>query len=140
MKYVDLDGKAPVDLEERPDFEDTNGCRIIQGIGVTEWNSGECIFGPVDPYFGGIALAEGPDTGKEVVRHYRSMLVHFERDGEVLYDVWPEKIGTGIGDVKRLNDKGQMTNDSWFDLHGRKVSGKHGRGIYIESGEKKVRK
>ena len=90
LKYVDLDGKAPVDPEERPDFEDTNGCRIIQGIGVTEWNSGECIFGPVDPYFGGIALAEGPDTGKEVVRHYRSMLVHFERDGEVLYDVWPE--------------------------------------------------
>ena len=24
-------------------------------------------------------------------RHYRSMLVHFERDGEVLYDVWPEQ-------------------------------------------------
>lgn len=137
LKYVDLDGKAPVDPEERPDFEDTNGCRIIQGIGVTEWNSGECIFGPVDPYFGGIALAEGPDTGKEVVRHYRSMLVHFERDGEVLYDLWPEKIGTGISAT--LNDKGKMTNDSWYDLQGRKVSGKPARGIYIESGKKKVK-
>ena len=137
LKYVDLDGKAPVDPEERPDFEDTNGCRIIQGIGVTEWNSGECIFGPVDPYFGGIALAEGPDTGKEVVRHYRSMLVHFERDGEVLYDLWPEKTTTSISAT--LNDKGRMTNDSWYDLQGRKLSDKPARGIYIESRKKKVK-
>ena len=134
LKYVDLDGKAPVD-PVRPWIEDTNGCRIIQGIGVTEWNCGECIFGPVEPYFAYVLL--GTDPNKEPIRHYRSMLVHFERDGEVLYDVWPEKTTTGIGAT--LNDRGKMINDSWYDLGGRKLSGKPARGIYIENGKKKVK-
>ena len=87
LKYVDLSGKAPID-PERPwlDYADTNGGRIIQGIGITEWNDGECLFGPPDPYYAGYGW-----RGDYKSRHYRSMLVHFERDGEVLYDVWPEK-------------------------------------------------
>ena len=35
-------------------------------------------------------------------RHYRSMLVHFERNGEVLNDVWPEKGGTDIKTLTKL--------------------------------------
>ena len=85
LKYVDLDGKGPIDTDE-PWYEDTNGGRIIQGIGITEWNDGECLFGPPNPNL--------PKTGTYGERHYRSMLVHFERDGEVLYDVWPEKEAT----------------------------------------------
>ena len=81
LKYVDLDGKAAT--LEFGYCIDTKGGRIIQGIGITEWNDGECLFGPPNPYF---AM-----TGSYNDRHYRSMLVHFERDGEVLYDVWPEK-------------------------------------------------
>ena len=69
LKYVDLDG-----------------IRIIHGIGVTEWKEGECIFGPLKPYNTSYYFRGTPPE-----RHYRSMLVHFERDGEVLYDVWPEK-------------------------------------------------
>ena len=80
LKYVDLDGKAP---ESDKYGVDTQGGRIIQGIGITEWNDGECLFGPPDPY--NALDREYP------VRHYRSMLVHFERNGEVLYNVWPEK-------------------------------------------------
>ena len=68
-------------------YTDVNGVRFIQGIGVTTWNDGECIFGPVKPYEA--LSAYGAIEPEE--RHYRSMLVHFERDGEVLYDVWPEK-------------------------------------------------
>ena len=52
---------------------------------------------------------------------------------------WQEYEGrdeaTGIGDAKRLNDKGQMTNDSWYDLSGRKVSNPL-KGIYIKNGHK----
>ncbi len=84
LKYVDLDGKAP---ENKPHSNikngSTKGGRIIQGIGITEWNDGECLFGPPNPYH---ALG-----GEYHGRHYRSMLVHFEQNGEVLYDVWPEK-------------------------------------------------
>jgi hypothetical protein len=83
LKYVDLDGKAPEDETGLNRNISTNGGRIIQGIGITEWNDGECLFGPPNPYF-----ASTWEMGK---RHYRSMLVHFERNGEVLYDVWPEK-------------------------------------------------
>ena len=83
LKYVDLDGKAPeCGKWDNPQNIDSQGGRIIQGIGITEWNDGECLFGPLRPYF---AL-----YGSNPERHYRSMLVHFERNGEVLYDVWPE--------------------------------------------------
>ena len=89
LKYVDFDGKAPeCGKWDNPQKVDTQGGRIIQGIGITEWNDGECLFGPPDPYY---ALQMfGEDFYPE--RHYRSMLVHFERDGEVLYDVWPDKL------------------------------------------------
>lgn len=83
LKYVDLDGKAPSNERNSAiQYVDTQGGRIMQGIGITEWKDGECLFGPPDPY-----SASG---GEYQSRHYRSMLVHFERDGEVLYDVWPD--------------------------------------------------
>ena len=91
LKYVDLDGKAPeCGKYDNPQKINTKGGRIIQGIGITEWNDGECLFGPPDPYN---ALDE-----EYPVRHYRSMLVHFERNGEVLYNVWPEKETTDDSD------------------------------------------
>ena len=43
---------------------------------------------------------------------------------------------TGINDAVRLNDKGKMTNDQWYDLQGRQLPGKPARGIYIEGGKK----
>lgn len=67
-------------------YTDVNGVRIIQGIGVTTWNDGECIFGPVKPYR---ALSFFKEDFPRNERNYRSMLVHFERNGEVLYNVWP---------------------------------------------------
>ena len=82
LMYVDLDGKAPDDETGLNRYVSTNGGRIIQGIGITEWNDGECLFGPPDPYFA--------STWEHDKRHYRSMLVHFERNGEVLYNVWPD--------------------------------------------------
>ena len=85
LKYVDLDGKAPVNPQE-PGNRDTNGGRIIQGIGVTEWNDGECLFGPPAPY----RALSMYDSYQHPERHYRSMLVHFERNGEVLYDMMPD--------------------------------------------------
>ena len=69
-------------------YTDINGVRIIQGIGVTTWNDGECLFGPVEPYH---ALSFFKENFPREKRHYRSMLVHFECNGEVLYDDWPAK-------------------------------------------------
>ena len=127
LKYVDLDGKAPDNTYEDWDlgYTDGRGGRIIQGIGITEWNDGECLFGPANPY-----LAMTWSCGN---RHYRSMLVHFERDNEVLYDVWPKKeIPSGI----TIKDAQSANQGALFDLQGRKLQGKPTRGIYIENGKK----
>ena len=110
LKYVDLDGT-----------------RIIQGIGVTQWNDGECIFGPVNRY----RYSSSQETPPEC--HYRSMLVHFERNDEVLYDVWPEKGGTP---TELKSNTALQERCSIFDLQGRKLQGKPTRGIYIGNGKK----
>ena len=130
LKYVDLDGKAPDNTYEYWDwgYTDTRGGRIIQGIGITEWNDGECLFGPPNPYY---AM-----TGSHGNRHYRSMLVHFERNNEVLYDVWPKKeIPSGI----TIKDAQSANQGSLFDLQGRKVASPR-KGIYIRDGKKIIRK
>ena len=84
IKEGDFGGVRPLK------YSDVNGIRFIQGIGVASWNDGECIFGPIRPYEVLSALGAVEDEQ----RHYRSMLVHFERDGEVLYNVWPAKEAT----------------------------------------------
>ena len=129
LKYVDLDGRAPeCGKYDNPQKINTQGGRIIQGIGITEWNDGECLFGPPDPYN---ALDE-----EYPVRHYRSMLVHFERNGEVLYDVWPEKeITNGIKPVTSVN---APTANTIYDLSGRRVQGTPKKGVYIQGGKKVV--
>ena len=92
LKYVDLDGKAPADNSNSPIHNvKTKGGRIIQGIGVREWNDGECLFGPTCPYEA-LSMYESYHPEFYPERHYRSMLVHFECDNEVLYDVWPDKL------------------------------------------------
>ena len=90
LKYVDLDGKAPDNNPNSPIRNiSTQGGRILQGIGITEWNDGECLFGPPNPY-SALRMFDSYPEEKYPQRHYRSMLVHFERNGEVLYNVWPE--------------------------------------------------
>ena len=49
----------------------------------------------------------------------------------------PNDIPTGISDALRLNDKEQMTNDSYFDLQGRKIANPT-KGLYIINGKKVV--
>ena len=119
LKYVDLDGKAPDDEPNSPIRNaSTNGGRIIQGIGITEWNDGECLFGPPDPYS---ALSDFESYRWELYseRHYRSMLIHFERNGEVLYDVWPEK---GIPDgIKSISNVKMPIANTFYDLYGRRL-------------------
>ena len=133
LKYVDLNGKALVGDR----YRDTNGGRIIQGIGITEWDDGECLFGPPDPY-SALEMSEGYRWGCPEERHYRSMLVHFERNGEVLYDIWPEKGATnGIKSTRK--DKKTITN-TLYDLQGRNLQQAPLKGVYIYKGKKIISK
>ena len=137
LKYVDLDGKAPeCGKYDNPQLIDTNGGRIIQGIGITEWNDGECLFGPPRPYF---AMGLLDDYFENLKRHYRSMLVHFERNGEVLYDVWPEKGGVADG-IKSISKEKTPAANTLYDLQGRRLSVRPPKGVYIQNGKKKLAK
>ena len=130
LKYVDLDGIAPeCGKWDTPQNVDTQGGRIIQGIGITEWNDGECLFGPPDPY-----SASG---GEYQSRHYRSMLVHFERNGEVLYDIWPEKEATSI---KTISKCGLPKSITFYDLQGHRLNAHQSKGFYIQNGRKIIAK
>ena len=111
-------------------YTDVNDVRIIQGIGVTEWNDGECIFGPVEPYRALAAFKEGFPYEE---RHYRSMLVHFERNDEVLYDLWPEK---GTNGIKIVNNSEKKININYYDLQGRKLQQTPQKGIFIQNSRK----
>ena len=127
LKYADLDGKAPED-SQYPRNGNTNGGRIIQGIGIAEWNRGECLFGPPCPYEAA--------TGDFYKRHYRSRLVHFERNGEVLYDVWPEKGGTD--GIKSINNVKLPIVTTVYDLYGRKMQQSAQKGVFIQNGRKYI--
>ena len=136
LKYVDLDGRAPDDKPNSPRRNvNTNGSRIIQGIGITEWNDGECLFGPPNPYS---ALSEYESYRWELYpeRHYRSMLVHFERNGEVLYDFWPEKGGTN-GIIPIYKVKTSAANNL-YNLQGRRLRSVPAKGVYIQNGKKRI--
>ena len=48
---------------------------------------------------------------------------------------------TGTGISATLNDKGQMINDKWYDMSGRKLDGKpNAKGVFIHEGRKVVMK
>jgi len=123
IKEGDFGGVRPLK------YSDVNGIRFIQGIGVASWNDGECIFGPIRPYevFSHLGAVEDEE------RHYRSMLVHFERDGEVLYDVWPEKVTVGLESPSLTRpEDGTLI----YDLQGRRLQRDPEQSIYIKDGKK----
>ena len=105
--------------------------RLIQGIGVTGWDAEYCLFGPAYPQEGFF------ENGTPSPNRYRSILVHFERDGEVLYDLWPNEEGELVTRLPSVREAGE-TNTSVYDLQGRKVEGKPLRGLYIIGGKKRV--
>ena len=135
LKYVELNGKAPEEESDNIHNIDTKGGRIIQGIGITEWSDGECLFGPIDPYS---TLAQYQSFQRESYpeRNYHSILVYFERNEEVLYDFWPEKRITA--EMKSFRGKESPTSHAIYNLQGCRLTQKPEKGIYIQNGKKLI--
>ena len=113
------------------EYVELGGRTIIKGIGITSWNGRDCIFGPTQAWYMEWIYSNN------VSNDYRSILVHFERDGEVLYDLWPNEEGELVTRLPSVREAGE-TNTSVYDLQGRKVEDKPSRGIYIVGGKKRV--
>ena len=124
IKEGDFGGVKPLK------YTDVNGICIIQGIGVTQWNDGECLFGPVKTYEA-LSFWNGWEMK---ARHYHSMLVHFERNGEVLYEVWPETGATN--GIKSPSSAKTSAGSILYDLQGRRLPQAPQKGVYIQNGKK----
>ena len=116
-------------------YVDLNDRRIIHGIGIMEWNDGECLFGPPNPY-SALTLYENYHWELYPERHYRSRLVHFERNGEVFYDIWPKKGETE--NIKSINKAEAPSVNTLYDLKGRKLQQIPQKGLYIQNDKKVI--
>lgn len=111
----------------------TSGLRILRGIGVTQWKGAACILGPL-----GLGEATA-GTDQAETSHFKSILVRFERNGKMLYNVWPED--GGETSVQHPYENGATPDGGrWYDLQGRHVRENTQRGILIKDGRKVWRK
>ncbi len=110
---------------------------VIKGIGVTSWPGPDCIFGPFDASdaYDNYYSSNDNDLCNNPQHPYRSMLVHFEHDGEVLYDMWPQPEGTGVAPLS-VSPEGEKT--AVYDLQGRKLNAVPQRGLYIQGGKMRM--
>lgn len=121
-----------------------NGRRIIKGIGVTTWNGKECIVGPAyvnecaDWYVNDNILQDEAKMDEIKNTHHRSMLVRFEHDGEVLYNMWPNAKGELTQGMPQIAGVPQKAKGI-YDLQGRKLTKQPDRGMYIEDGKVRTR-
>ena len=125
LKYADVESGKYVDeiTGNKAIF------RIIEGIGITSWWSDECIFGANKVYHIFEVIGYPPQSHN----NYRSMLVHFERGGEVLYDVWPQP---GEKPDQIQNTKFILhDDDAIYDLQGQRLMSAPERGLYIQGGK-----
>ena len=127
LTYMVLDDNVDVGMEACEHI-------VIPGIGITSWYSRNCITGPCMAH----ALEEVEEDQYIRNDHYRSILVHFERGGEVLYDLWPTPEGGLASHVQGMMAGSSRDGQAVYDLQGRKVEGKPSRGIYVIDGKKRV--
>ena len=118
---------------------------VIKGIGVTSWPGPDCIFGSSDASdaYDNYYSSNDNDLWNNPQHPYRSMLVHFERDGEVLYDVWPSPDGNVVGRTTGLNPSPspiERGTDAVYDLQGRRLNAVPEKGMYIQGGKKIVKR
>ena len=116
---------------------------VIKGIGVTSWPGPDCIFGPSDASeaYDDYYSSSDNDSMHNPKHPYRSMLVHFERDGEVLYDVWPSPDGNVVGRTTGLNPSPypiERGTDAVYDLQGRRLNAVPEKGLYIQGGKMRM--
>lgn len=112
-----------------------NGICEVENIGVTTWNGKECILGPAEIYCCVADFTEDSEDREKILseHHHRSMLVRFEHDGEVLYNMWPNAKGEIAQGVPQI--AGAQKAKGIYDLQGRKLTRQPDKGMYIEDGK-----
>jgi len=111
-------------------YVDVEKGRILEGIGITSWNDRDCLFGPA-------RLHDMENLWGDKGTDYRSILVRFERDGELLYNMWPNVNGELIEGMPTVL-KQRKQDSPMYNLQGRRLQQKPQEGIYIKDGKKYI--
>ena len=129
LQYIDADTVEIYHRSHKLYKKDYVGTKLIKGIGVNKWKSRYCIAG----LGRSVNFVPGAKTDP-----YMSILVHFERGGEVLYDLWPTPSGELASRIQGVQSSSPSDKQAVYDLQGRRIEGKPSRGIYIIGGQKRV--
>lgn len=118
------------------------GHMVIDGIGITAWAGPDCIFGPVE--IGEAFHYYDPEYSEFIIdpdlicypgeSPFCTILAHFERDGEVLYDVWPEPGNENCIKGLKGNPSPSLQKEGIYDLQGRRLQKAPQKGMYIQGG------
>ena len=128
---------------------DVSGEAIISGVTIVEGTPEKVISGDfklVGTYSSG-KIATGnyffsnnqlyKSIGNSNIKSFRAYFTSVPAGAAGARIMFFDDETTGISDAMRLNDKGQMTNDSYFDLQGRRVA-QPAKGLYIVNGKKVI--
>ena len=126
LTYVNVQAQLDLSASRRYGYD----VCLIQGIGVTSWPGPDCIFGPIDT-----SVSTDTWTHNKTYHPYRSMLIYFERNGEVLYNMQPTPAS-----VKGVPCPSVKNDTPIYDLSGRQLPQKPTKGIYIQNGKKVLSK
>jgi hypothetical protein len=110
------------------------GYKLIDGIGITSWDGPDCIFGPsetqeVAAHFQEVWYEPSP---------YTTILAHFERNGEVLYDMWPQPGNENSIKGLKGTSSPSLQKEGIYDLQGRRLMKAPEKGLYIQDGQIKM--
>lgn len=95
--------------------------KLLKGIGITAWCGSSCLLAPACP-----------DEYSDV---FQCILARFERNGEVLYDLWPNAKGELEAHIQSTPSAISPAS-AIYDLQGRKLPAAPAHGIYLKDGKK----
>lgn len=114
------------DAKNRKLFTLTNGLQLMEGIGCLNSRNGDFLYYLYPP---------------EVWRHnndfFYNRLYEYKKNGIVVYKEY-DGLTDGISGISVRTETRIMEKDEYYDLQGRRLSGKPAKGVYIENGRKRV--
>lgn len=105
-----------------------NGMHVLKGIGFTQWPGAECILGPLGLE---CITSEDDNLGSN---HFKSILVYFEHNGEILYNVWPYSGGESA--VHSSSYRANISGDVLYNLQGIPLRNNRVHGITVSKNHK----
>jgi len=114
------------DAKNRKLFTLTNGLQLMEGIGCLNSRNGDFLY-----------YLYPPEVWKHNNDFFYNRLYEYKKNGIVVYKEY-DGLTNGISGISVRTETRIMDKDEYYDLQGRRLSGKPAKGVYIENGRKRV--